>query len=221
MMEEKNRLSQEQNIAQYLSSVDPILGEVIKRITLEERAPQENHFYALVSEIIGQQLSGKAADAIEKRFLALFDSRLPKPKEILALSDETIRTAGLSFSKISYIKNIAKADIDFKRSGKQGSARRAGSYFDSFSELGDEEIISALIKIKGVGRWTAEMFLMFTLARPDVFSYGDLGLRKAMVGLYKLKKEPTLKKATQISNKWKPYRTLACRYLWASSDNRP
>ncbi len=189
----------------YLSDVDPILGEVIKRVTLEKRVPQENRFYALVSEIIGQQLSGKAGDAIEKKFLALFDSRLPSPEEILAMPDEMIRTAGLSFSKISYIKNIALADIAF----------------DSFSELGDEEIIKKLITIKGVGRWTAEMFLMWTLSRPDVFSYGDLGLRKAMQRLYNLKKEPTLKKAAQISNRWKPHRTLACRYLWASLDNRP
>ena len=193
---------------EYLQDVDPILAEVIKEIELEEHTPRENYFYALVSEIIGQQLSGKAADAIEKRFLALFDSPLPSPEEILALSDEVIRNAGLSFSKISYIKNIARAVseelIDFER----------------LDELTDEEIIELLTAIKGIGRWTAEMFLMWTLERPDVFSYGDLGLRKGMKKVYNLKKEPSVKKAAQISNRWKPYRTLASRYLWASLDNR-
>lgn len=193
----------------YLASVDPILAEVIKEIELEEHKPNENCFYALVSEIIGQQLSGKAADAIEKRFLALFSrGALPEPEEILALSDEIIRGAGLSFSKISYIKNIARAVVE-----KQLN-------IEEFDTLPDEEIITALTAIKGIGRWTAEMFLMWTLLRPDVFSYGDLGLRKGMQKIYKLKKEPSAKKAAQISNRWKPYRSLACRYVWAILDNR-
>jgi len=219
MRGDKKRLFQGEDAVRYLCDVDPVLAEVIREISLEELTPSEDHFesprnklvyfYALVREIIGQQLSGKAADAIEKRFLALFSpGAFPNPEEILALSDEIIRNAGLSFSKISYIKNIARAVVEEKIN------------FEEFDKLSDEEIITALITIKGVGRWTVEMFLMWTLLRPDVFSYGDLGLRKGMQKIYKLKKEPSAKRAAQISNRWKPHRSLACRYLWASLDNR-
>lgn len=190
--------------AQYLASADPILGAVIEKITLPKRAPAKNHFYALVRAIMRQQLSGRAADAIERKFLALFSLRLPAPAQILAMPDMTIRSAGLSFAKISYIKNVARASVE------------GDIAFDHLRTLSDEEIIAKLTKIKGIGEWTAEMFLMFTLGREDLFSYGDLGLKNAMQRLYKMRRHPSKQRALQIAKKWSPHRSLACRYLWAS-----
>ncbi len=117
-----------------------------------------------------------------------------------------MRTAGISFQKISYIKDLARRvnndEIDF----------------DSFQNKNDEEVIVELVKVKGIGRWTAEMFLMFALGRPDVFSFGDLGLRNGLQKVYKLKKPPTAKQAQKITNKWKPFRTYGSRYLWRALD---
>ena len=191
---------------EYLTSVDPILGATIAKITLAPEKRNTNYFYALVRAVMRQQLSGRAADAIEGKFLALFSSQVPTPAQILALSDTILRTAGLSFSKISYIKNICQAT-------------EAGEIiFDQLRTLTDDEVIILLTKVKGIGRWTAEMFLMFTLKRPDIFSYGDLGLKNAMQRLYRMRKDPSQKRALQIAKKWSPHRTLACRYLWASLD---
>ena len=189
----------------YLQSKDPILSTVIEKISLPRRAAKKNRFEALVSEIISQQLSIKAADAIERKFVALFHPHnFPKAREVLLCSDEKLRGAGLSFSKISYIKNVARAveegTLDFKKLVK----------------LSDEEVITQLTAIKGIGRWTAEMFLMFTLERPDIFSHGDLGLRKAIQRLYQLENHPSREQAELIASHWRPHRTLACRYLWAS-----
>lgn len=215
-----------QNPVDHLKATDPILGSVIERVTLKPLKPNRNYFEALVVEIINQQLSGRVADVMEARFRALFiphekGSRaktrgpfwesgslagFPEPQAVLAVSDSKLRTTGISFSKISYIKNVARAAEE----GMLNPVR--------LRKLSDEEIIAELTKIKGIGRWTAEMFLMFTMARPDVFSYGDLGLRKAMIRLYNLRKHPTPKRAEQISNPWRPFRTLASRYLWASVD---
>lgn len=199
----------------HLQTVDPILEAVIEKITLEKRKPRTDYFQSLVEEIISQQLSGRVADVITERFVALFPTRqadstsFPKPDAILARSDDELRKAGLSYQKISYIKNVSRAvsagELDFKK----------------FPALTDEEIIALLTKIKGVGRWTAEMFLMFTLGREDIFSHGDLGLKNAIQRLYGLRKHPSTKTAERISKKWRPHRTLACRYLWASLKPNP
>lgn len=189
----------------YLKKADPILGSVIDRVELELRKPHSNYFQALVESIISQQLSIKASDTIEKRFKALFKTKtFPKPKEVLKMSDAKMRSVGLSGSKTKYIKDLAKrvesGDLHFRGIGTKS----------------EEEIIEMLVQVKGIGRWTAEMFLMFAVARPDVYSHGDLGLRNAIVKLYKVRGELTQKKAEKIASKWSPYRTLACRYLWAS-----
>jgi len=168
-----------------------------------------------------QQLSVKASNTIYSRFKALFNSTksnviarspkrpkqssFPKPNEILNLSDEVIRTAGISFQKISYIKNIATAfandEIDIKALNKST----------------DEEVIINLTKLKGVGKWTAEMTLIFTLNRPDVFSIGDLGLRHAVEKLYGISDQ---KKILKLSEKWQPHRSTASWYLWRSLENK-
>jgi DNA-3-methyladenine glycosylase II len=157
-----------------------------------------------VESIISQQLSIKASDTIFSRFKKLFSKEIITPEKLIKIEDQKIRNAGISFSKIKYIKGIARAIID-----KQLDLKK-------LDDLTDEEIIGELIKLKGVGKWTAEMFLMFTLGRTDVFSAGDLGLQNAIVKLYKLKNKPDQTILLEISNKWSPHRTIASRILWKS-----
>ena len=192
---------------EYLRSTDRILDAVIARVELPERRPQRSHFYALARGIIRQQLSGHAADAIERRFVEIFSLRknfFPKPKDILAMPAARMRASGLSGAKVSYLKNLATAVADKTVN------------FKKISGLPDEEVIARLTRIKGIGRWTAEMFLIFALGRADVFSYGDQGLKNAMKRLYGLRGHPSRARAEKISSRWRPHRTLACRYLWAS-----
>lgn len=189
----------------HLKKQDPVLRAIIGRINLPEQKPRPDRFRALVRAIIGQQLSGKAARAIMKRFEALFaGKKFPGPKDILAMPSSKMRNAGLSNMKASYLKDLSRKTLD-------GSVN-----LKTIHALGDEDIIAHLVQVKGIGRWTAEMFLMFSLNREDVFSYGDLGLRNAMKAAYKLRAHPSRRTAEKIASKWKPYRTLASRYLWAS-----
>lgn len=178
-----------------------------KQVKLTPFDLQTNYFEALVHTIANQQLSGKAAQTILNRMLALFKpGRFPKPQEYLKMSDTKLRVAGLSFSKIAYTKNVARFFIERAKDMKK------------IHTLSDEAVISMLTEIKGVGVWTAEMFLIFSLGRKDVFSYGDLGLRKGLQRIYNLKKEPTLKQMQKIVEQWKPYRTFGALYVWASVD---
>lgn len=183
---------------------DPILYEIAILIKLEEHQKPEDYFIDLVDSIISQQLSGKAAATIFDRFKKLFKEEHVNPKELLKIEDQTIRNAGISWSKIKYIKGIANEIINNKLNLK------------AFESLTDEQVIIELVKLKGVGTWTAEMFLMFTLMRPDVFSAGDLGLQNAIIKLYKLNDKPSKEKLLEISNKWSPHRTIASRILWKS-----
>jgi DNA-3-methyladenine glycosylase II len=192
----------------HLLAVDDVLAVVIKQHHLAALEVSDNYFQHLVDTIISQQLSSKVATVILNRFIKLFRTKtFPTPRQVLNMSDDKIRAVGISHQKIAYIKDlaaqVAKKEIDFQK----------------INQLSDEDVIVELIKVKGIGRWTAEMFLMFALGRQDVFSNGDYGLQKAIQKLYKLKKLPDKKTTEKISNRWKPYRTLACRYLWASLDN--
>jgi DNA-3-methyladenine glycosylase II len=160
---------------------------------------------SLIKSIISQQLSVKAADTIYKRFIELFgETSFPKARQIVDMEDEKIRAAGLSFSKIKYVKSVANAFIsdliDIEKIRKQS----------------DEEVIAELIQIKGVGRWTAEMILIFALQRPDVFSIGDLGVRNAITKLYGITDQDEM---IHLAEKWKPNRSTACWYLWRSLEN--
>lgn len=191
----------------HLSKVDPKFGELIKVVNLSvQRKSRRTHFEALVEAIVSQQLSVKAADTIFFRFVALF-GKFPKPEQILKMKESKLREVGLSYQKISYIKDLATKVLskDLK--------------LNTLSRLDNEAVITELVKVKGIGRWTAEMFLMFSLLRPDVFSSGDLGLRNAIIKLYKLKKPPTEKQLERITKKWSPHRTTASRYLWKSLNN--
>jgi len=187
---------------------DPILNRLVKKYGAPNSFKDRTQFLyeELVESIIGQQLSGKAADTIFKRFLALYkDSTFPRAEELLKTDVERLRSAGMSYGKAGYIKNIAQAfvdkDLDIKK----------------LRTMSDGEIISELTKIKGVGKWTAEMILIFTFKREDVFSLGDAGLRRAIKNLYKLEKDADI---LRLSEKWKPKRSYACWYLWRSLENR-
>lgn len=166
----------------------------------------ENYFLSLCREIITQQLAGGAARAIFGRFEMLFVKEKITPELVLSLADETIRSTGASWAKVRYIKDLARC------------VATKTIHLTKIHELSDKEVIQELIKVKGIGPWTAEMFLMFSLGREDVFSYGDLGLRHAMQKLYTLKKEPTIKQMERITSKWSPYRTYGALLLWRSID---
>jgi DNA-3-methyladenine glycosylase II len=186
------------HVVAHFKRVDPILASV--PVILEPIMPATDYFSDLCETIIQQQLSGAAGDTIWNRFLKLFP-RLT-PANLLAKSDKDIRAVGISWSKVSYLKNLAKYAKKFD--------------LTELRTMPDKEIITQLTKIKGIGPWTAEMFLMFTLGREDVFSFGDLGLRNAIKKLYKFKKDPSRKQMEKIVRKWTPYRTHAARILWKS-----
>lgn len=189
---------------QHLYHVDPILSKVISQVEIPQRQPTHDYFFNLVDAIISQQLSMKSANTILTRFKKLFKNQTIDPEILLNTPDTVIRSIGISRQKVAYLKNLANHVLE------------GGLIFEQFDTMTDEEIVRELMKVKGIGRWTAEMFLIFAMGRPDVFSYGDLGLRKAIQKLYGFEKEPTIDEATKIAEKWRPYRTLACRYLWKS-----
>lgn len=192
----------------HFQSVDPILYSLCKKYPSLEIAQEKSkdYFRNLCREIIGQQLSGKVADVICDRFKKLFPKNMVTPKHVLEFSEEVLRGTGMSWSKARFIRDLAQKVV--AKSVK----------LDKLDQLPDDAVIRELTKVKGIGPWTAEMFLMFTLGRQDVFSYGDLGLKKAMKKLYGFKKDPTLRQMEKIANKWKPYRTFAARILWKSLD---
>jgi DNA-3-methyladenine glycosylase II len=192
-------------------SKDQQLRKVIEAIPLPKRSPKQNVYASLIESIVSQQLSVKAAATIHGRFLDLFPERYPEPDELLNIEIENLRAAGLSRQKAGYIQNVAHF---FNR--EQLIDR-------DWSKYSDEAIINDLTQIKGVGKWTVQMILMFTLNRPDVFPIDDLGIRNAMIRLYDLEviapkdrpgQRALYQQLEQIAEAWSPYRTLACRYLW-------
>lgn len=191
----------------HFKKVDTLLYEVAESIDpiVLEKTPDS--FMRLVRAIVGQQLSVKAASTIYGRFEKLFKKGI-NAQEILKLKDDDIRACGISYPKIKYIKDLAE------------KVHTKELMLDSLETADEETIIENLTKVKGIGIWSAEMFLMFALAKPDVFSVGDLGLKNAMIKLYGLK-DPTKDELLKISEKWKPFRTYACRILWQSLDNSP
>lgn len=169
------------------------------------KTESDNYFASLCESIISQQLSVKVSDVIYNRFKSLLHNVI-EPKRILKLTVEELRALGISNAKARYI-----LDLSEKVYTKQVD-------LDSLKNMTEQEVIDELTKVKGIGRWTAEMFLMFSLGREDLFSTGDLGLKRAIEKLYQIK-DPTVEKLLEISENWKPYRTYACRILWNSLDN--
>jgi DNA-3-methyladenine glycosylase II len=191
---------------------DPVLGAIIKRHGQCGLcgARDRDIYSGLIQSIISQQLSTRAAATIYGRFRALLPgSGGPTPHAVLPLSEETLRGVGLSRQKISYLRDLSQKMLE-------GSLQT-----DSLSSLGDEEVIDALTQIKGVGRWTAHMILIFRLLRPDILPVGDLGIVKAIQNAYGLRKPPDARRMMKIAEPWRPYRSIASWYLWASLDNKP
>ena len=192
----------------HFQKVDPVMYTAMREIgPLEEIKPREprEYFSSLCSEIISQQLSSKAAVPIHQRFLSLFPRKKVSTKHLLSIPDEKVRGVGTSWAKVSFLKDLAEKTINKEVP------------FSKLPNLDDEAVIEELIKVKGIGRWTAEMFLIFSLGRPDVFSHGDLGLRRAIEKLYKLT-DPNQEKIEKITGKWSPYRSWGSRTLWKFID---
>lgn len=189
-------------------SCDPLLKKVIDSIALDFAKGNGDIYGALVRSIVSQQLSVKAASTIYGRFLDLFENNYPHPERVIQMEPETMRQVGLSRQKSSYIKNVA---MFFKEENMVSK---------DWASESDADVIKILTQIKGVGTWTVEMILMFTLDRQDIFPVGDLGIQNAMIDLYGIKAEKKELKSQliEISENWRPYRTLACRYLWEWKD---
>src|SRR5262245_2587942 len=191
---------------------DPVLGALIKR-----HGPCKLHtarnpdiFTGLIQSIVSQQLSTKAAATIYGRFRGLLpNGDLPTPHGVRPLTDEALRGVGLSRQKIGYVRDLTEKALD-------GTLQA-----DALDSMSDDEVVATLTKIKGVGRWTAEMILIFRLLRSDIFPVGDLGIVKAIQRLYGLRKPPHVKRMIKISEPWRPYRSVACWYLWARLENQP
>jgi DNA-3-methyladenine glycosylase II len=197
-----------------LRKADPVLGAIIDALGpapagADDGRPND-HYGALVRAIVGQQLSTKAARTIYGRLADRFGGRAPTPQEILDDEPEQLRAAaGLSRAKASYLRSLAEHVI----SGELELER--------LDVLPDDEVAAELVAVKGLGVWTAHMFLMFQLKRPDVLPVGDLGIRRAVERAYGLAGLPDPAKLTEIAEPWRPHRTLACRYLWRSLDAVP
>jgi len=183
---------------------DPKLARIIKVVGEYQITTTSNYFESLIEAIITQQLAGAAAKAISKRFRGLYGKRFPKPADVLKTSDSKLRKTGLSGMKVKYIKDLAK-NIESKKLKLR-----------SLSKLSDDEIVEQLTQVKGIGRWTAEMFLIFSLGRMDVLPVGDLGLKKGVQLLNSSAKLPTPDEIEELAEKWRPYRTVATWYLWKS-----
>jgi len=192
----------------HFKKADPILFAVAKDIDIEDVKVSDDLFRDIVWTITGQQLSSLAANAIFARFQKLFKGKPITPKRIIALKEADMRAAGLSGAKVRAIKNVAEA------------ALKGHLDIKLLPTLTDDEIVVQLTKVKGIGPWTAQMLLMFSLGRPDIFSLGDLGLRKGIVQLYGLRKLPTEKRLAKLINQWSPYRTYAARVLWRVADRK-
>ena len=187
----------------YLRQSDPELIPLLDAFKIQGLQPETNYFKSLTRSIVYQQLSGKAAKTILDRFILLYkDKSYPTPVDVINIDHEKLRSVGLSNSKAQYIKNIAHAFLDNPDT------------YERLEEMDNQDIIDTLITIKGVGPWTAQMFLMFTLNRTDVFPVTDLGVQKGFQHYYKLSEMPTLGQMLKKSKQWAPYRIVVSLYLW-------
>jgi DNA-3-methyladenine glycosylase II len=193
----------------HLKRVDPVLARVIESVgpcRLPVRS-EGTHFQALARSIVFQQLSGKAAGTIHGRFAALFANGDPEPSSLLAFTDAQLRGVGLSRQKIGYLRDLSDKVV-------------AGALpLDEVDRMNDDELIAHLVQVKGIGRWTAQMFLMFRLGRRNVLPELDLGIQNAIRRAYGKRKRPSPKQVRAIGAKWSPHSTVACWYLWRSLEN--
>jgi DNA-3-methyladenine glycosylase II len=197
--------------AAHLAAADPVLGRMLDELgPPEEIAPTGDPYGALVRAIVGQQLSVTAARAIHGRLLERFGGRPPTPREVLDDDRDALRTSvGLSHAKVAYLRSLAEHVL----SGELE--------LDRLRELDDEQLVAELTAVKGVGAWTAQMFLLFELGRRDVLAAGDLGIRRAVERAYGLDALPAIAEVERLAEPWRPYRSAACLLLWRSLDNAP
>jgi DNA-3-methyladenine glycosylase II len=195
----------------HLSAADPVMAALIEvNGPLGPPAPPTGPYASLIRAILGQQLSVRAATAIHERLLERFGGREPSPQELLAEDPDGLRTAvGLSRAKTTFLRSLAEhivsGDLDL----------------DRLDELSDEAVTAELTAVKGVGAWTAQIFLMFQLDRPDVLAAGDLGIRRAVERVYELADLPSTGELEALAEPWRPFRTRACRHLWRTLENEP
>ena len=198
-----------------LAEADPVIAELIERVgpmDMQRRRrgrPKGDAYAALLRAVIGQQLSSKAAFTIHGRILELFGGRHPSPRELLDADPDDLRAAGLSGRKVEYLRDLARHVLDGELE------------VDRLDQLPDEEVIAEIVAVRGLGEWSAQMFLMFFLERPDVLPTGDLGIRRAVQLVYGLEELPAPDELERIAEPWRPHRTLACLYLWQSLANVP
>jgi len=201
-----------------LAASDPTMAALIERVgeidiamRLRRRSEERpaDAYGALLRAIVGQQLSTKAARTIYGRVLELFDGSTPSPEQLLKAREADLRAAGLSGRKVEYVRDLASHVLDDELE------------LDKLDQLSDEEVIEEIVAVRGLGAWTAEMFLIFHLERPDVLSGGDLGIRKAVQIEYGLKEMPAPTRVLEIGEPWRPHRSLASLYLWESLTNTP
>lgn len=193
------------NYSEHLCSVDQRLAEIIRTVGSYSIKIRNDPYLSLIEAIIYQQLTGSAASTIYNRFLGYYNSPIPKPEQILSSSETDLRAkVGLSRMKIAYLKDLAAHIADGRL------------ILNNLPLMTDEEVISQLTKVKGIGRWTAEMFLMFCLRREDILPVTDLGLRTAMKRIYLLNELPNPNEMMEIATPWRPYRSIATWYLWKS-----
>lgn len=192
-----------------LKRIDPTLARIIEAVgtcRLQTRA-EGTHFHALARAIVFQQLSGKAAGTIFGRLNALYPGGAATPDGIMATSDEALRAVGLSRQKIGYLRDLSSKVLS------------GDLPLDAVESMDDDDLIAHLVQVKGIGRWTAQMFLMFRLGRPDVLPELDLGIQNAIRRAYRMRKRPTPKQVKKIGAKWSPHSSVACWYLWRSLEN--
>ncbi len=202
-----DKVSYARNARTHLSRADPVLARIIAEVGPLALQPRRERFQALARAIIFQQLAGAAANTIYGRFVGLFPGvEFPSPEQVLAKTDAELRSVGLSAKKALYIKDLA-AHI---RDGKLN--------FHRFYRMTDDEIVEHLTQVKGIGKWTAQMFLMFNLGRPDVMPADDLGVQNAVKRHYRMRQRPNRKRLLKHAERWRPYRTAAAWYLWRSLD---
>ncbi|HTA15912.1 MAG TPA: DNA-3-methyladenine glycosylase [Solirubrobacteraceae bacterium] len=211
----KRRATSQKAAVEELRASDPIIAELIDMCGVlpsppRKRANPEEHYGALLHAVVNQQLSVKAGAAIYGRLTERFGGRPPTPEQVLADDPEELRAAaGLSRSKVGFMRSLAEHIL----SGELELER--------LDDLSDDEVLAELVAVKGIGEWTAHMFLMSHLHRPDVLAPGDLGIRRAIERAYSLEEIPDRETVERLAERWRPHRTLACRYLWRSLNNEP
>jgi DNA-3-methyladenine glycosylase II len=195
----------------YLAKADKKLAPIIAASGPCRIKPHKDYYGELVSNIVGQQLSTKAAYSIWQRVLELFDGKMPAPEQLIKIDGQKLRDVGLSWNKVTYVKDIAQHILDGRLD------------MEHIANMPNDQLIEQLTAVKGIGEWSAHMFMMFSLGRLDVLPVGDLGIRKAVQKLYGFKDLPNPEQiiTVAVKNKWHPYESVASWYLWQSLDNNP